>query len=232
MDFGAPPVLVDLEGGRRGLIAAQKSGFVYALDPDQEGKLLWQRRIGKGGFVGGIQSGIATDAQNVYIALSDLSGEFASQPDRSQPWQRRVRTEFGWIWNRARIRLSSSDDGGGTFALRLASGEQVWYTPPQCGGKGICRPAQLAPVTVIPGVVFSGSMDGTLRAYSTAGGAVVWNANTTGEYVTVNHIRAWGGTIAWSGPVVAGGIVYVNSGYPLPRGTAGNVLLAFSVDGK
>ena len=41
-----------------------------------------------------------------------------------------------------------------------------------------------------------------------------------------------GGSIDGPGPTVANGVVYVNSGYPTAGGTPGNVLLAFSVDGK
>ncbi len=219
LDFGSSPILVDLQGAGRALIAGQKSGLMYALDPDCQGKMLWQTRIGKGGPAGGIQWGPAVDAQNVYVALSDMPDTFSRS------------SVFESIWFRVKRRLVS-DGGGGTFALRLSSGERVWYTPPQCEGPGICRPAQLAAVTHIPGVVFSGSMDGHLRAYSTAGGRVLWSVDTARDFVTVNGVKAHGGAICGPGPVVVGGVLYANSGYPAPRGLPGNVLLAFSIDGK
>jgi polyvinyl alcohol dehydrogenase (cytochrome) len=71
-DFASSPILVDLPGGKKALIAGQKSGMVYALDPDREGELLWQTRLGNGGILGGIEWGPATDDKNAYIALSDL----------------------------------------------------------------------------------------------------------------------------------------------------------------
>ena len=81
---------------------------------------------------------------------------------------------------------------------------------------------------MIPGVVFSGSVDGHLRAYSTNDGAILWDFNTAREYETVNSVPAKGGSIDAAGPVIADGLVLTNSGYALWRGLPGNVLLAFS----
>lgn len=56
-DFGSSAVLVDLDGGNRALIGAQKSGVVTAVDPDRRGKILWQKKVGRGGKLGGVQWG-------------------------------------------------------------------------------------------------------------------------------------------------------------------------------
>jgi polyvinyl alcohol dehydrogenase (cytochrome) len=85
---------------------------------------------------------------------------------------------------------------------------------------------------VIPGVVFSGSQDSHMRAYSTKDGKVIWDHDANQEYKTVNGIKASGGSFDASGPTIAGGVVYMNSGYGQFGGLPGNVLLAFSVDGK
>jgi polyvinyl alcohol dehydrogenase (cytochrome) len=85
---------------------------------------------------------------------------------------------------------------------------------------------------LIPGVVFAGSMDGHMRGYDAATGAIVWDADTTGNYDTVNGVTAHGGSLNFAGAVVAGGMVYVMSGYTINTGMAGNVMLAFSVEGK
>jgi polyvinyl alcohol dehydrogenase (cytochrome) len=123
--------------------------------------------------------------------------------------------------------------GGGLFALKLSTGEKVWTAKPApCGERKPCSPAQSAPVSVIPGVVFSGSLDGHLRAYSTATGDVIWDMDTAREYDTVNGQKARGGSLDAAGAVIAGGMLYVNSGYGQWGGLPGNVLLAFSVDGK
>jgi len=211
-DFGAPPILVTFTNGRRALIAGQKSAVVYAIDPDKDGEVIWQVRVGKGGVAGGIQWGSAADQSNTYVALSDV-GRIA------------VPHAFG----------TNVDprQGGGMFALRLETGERVWYTPPPgCGERKRCSPAQSAAVSAIPGVAFSGSMDGHLRAYSAKDGAILWDFDTAGSYKTVNGVEARGGSLDGAGPAIAAGMLFVNSGYAIWGGMPGNVLLAFSVDGK
>src|ERR1700678_949853 len=120
------------------------------------------------------------------------------------------------------------------FALSLADGKRLWYTPPVPCGEGLkrCSPAQSAAVTAIPGVAFSGSVDGHLRAYSTKDGSVIWDVDTINPYSTVNGVEARGGAMDGPGPVIGGGMLFVNSGYSAGGGMPGNVLLAFSVDGK
>jgi len=199
-DFGNAPILRSLGGGRRILVIGQKSGLVYGLDPDKEGKLLWKFKAGKGSALGGIEWGSAADDQNAYIPVSDVLGPAA--------------------------------DAGGLFALKLATGDQVWHTPApplECtSGRG-CIGSQSAPASVIPGAVFSGSVDGHLRAYSTKDGSIIWDFNTAKEYDTVNKVAgAKGGSLDAAGPAIADGLVITNSGYALWRGLPGNVLLAFS----
>jgi polyvinyl alcohol dehydrogenase (cytochrome) len=211
-DFGASPILVTLSNGRRALIAGQKSGVVHAVDPDKDGELIWQVRVGKGGTLGGIEWGSATDESNVYVALSDIGrivvpGSFATEADPKQ--------------------------GGGMFALSLEKGERLWYTPPPgCGDRKRCSPAQSAAVSAIPGAAFSGSVDGHLRAYSTKDGSILWDFDTVGSYKTVNGLEARGGSLDGAGPAIGGGMLFVNSGYVIWGGMPGNVLLVFSVDGK
>ena len=75
-------------------------------------------------------------------------------------------------------------------------------------------------------------MDGHLRAYSTADGKIIWDVNTAQPYQTVNGVPGKGGAIDGPGAVVTGGVLYVNSGNGFFGAAPGNVLLAFSVDGK
>jgi polyvinyl alcohol dehydrogenase (cytochrome) len=210
-DFGSSPILVSLPNGKRALVAGQKSGVVTAVDPDQQGEVLWQTRLGHGSYLGGIQWGPAADADNVYAALSDIG----FRPSKGTP---------------AGLELDPKA-GGGLFALNLATGKRVWTTPgPGCGERPGCSPAQSAAVTVIPGVVFSGSLDGHLRAYSTKDGHILWDVDTIRDYQTVNGVKARGGAIDGPGPVLVGGMLYVNSGYGIFGGAPGNVLLAFGVN--
>src|SRR5436190_20803566 len=87
---------------------------------------------------------------------------------------------------------------------------------------------ETAALTVIPGVVFSGGQDGVLRAFSTKDGHRLWEYNTVQDFETVNGVAARGGSMGAPGPTVAGGMLFVGSGYTFGNGTTGNVLLAFS----
>jgi polyvinyl alcohol dehydrogenase (cytochrome) len=214
-DFAGSSILVKLSDGRRALLLGQKSGMAYAIDPARKGEILWQARVGKGGQWGGIQWGMATDGSKVYVALSDADYHITLLPGT----------------NVREYRLDPNK-GGGLFALRMDNGERIWQTqPPSCGTRPACSPAQSSAVTGIPGAVFSGSLDGHLRAYSTENGEILWDYDTTHEFKTVNGIPGHGGAIDVAGPVVVGGMVYVMSGYALRGDEApGNVLVAFSVE--
>jgi polyvinyl alcohol dehydrogenase (cytochrome) len=212
-DFGSPAVLTTLPNGRDLLLAGQKSGVVFAFDPDKRGEILWETRVGKGGTGGGIQWGIAADGQNVYAAVADYGRTAQNNPLDPRRYAVDPR------------------EGGGLTALRIDDGKQQWYaTPTACreGAPSGCSPAQPAAVTAIPGVVFSAAYDGHLRAYSTATGAVLWDFDTMREFDTVNGIKGHGGSIDGPGPVVANGMVFITSGYPRNGGVPGNVLLAFA----
>jgi polyvinyl alcohol dehydrogenase (cytochrome) len=214
-DFGSSVLLEKLGNGRDVLLAGQKSGVVYALDPDRKGEILWQTRVGKGGTNGGVQWGMASDGQRVYAAVSDLA--------RKAPAGTVVQVGLP----------PDPTQGGGLTALRISSGEKTWYAAPApCGARAQCSPAQPAAVTAIPGVVFSGSVDGHLRAFATEDGRMLWDFDTVRDYQTTNGIRGKGGSLDGAGPVIAGGMLFVNSGYARNGGIAGNVLLAFGVDEK
>ena len=215
-DFASSAVLVSPDGGRDILIAGQKSGVVYGLDPDRQGAVVWQTRVAQGSSHGGVQFGIASDGQYVYAPIAD--GGF-------------VRGEDAEGTRRAML---EPNGGGGLAALRVSDGTLVWRAAPAaaCAGIRACSPAQLAAATVIPGAVFSGAMDGHIRAYSAADGAVLWDFDTLGEYVTVNGVAARGGALNGNGPAVVDGIVFVNSGYNHFNSIAGNVFLAFRPDAK
>ncbi|MGH9582544.1 MAG: PQQ-binding-like beta-propeller repeat protein, partial [Bryobacteraceae bacterium] len=107
-DFGQPPILVTLANGHRELVIGQKSGMVHALDPDRQGKILWQTRIGPGGALGGIQWGSAADRENMYVAFSGLQIRVVA--DKSAPKGYSIGLD--------------PHHGGGLFALRLTDGEK------------------------------------------------------------------------------------------------------------
>jgi polyvinyl alcohol dehydrogenase (cytochrome) len=122
---------------------------------------------------------------------------------------------------------------GGMRAVKIDTGEVVWSKEAEermCGTERGCSAAQGAAVTAIPGIVFSASMDGGIRAHAADDGTIVWQFNTNRDFETVNGVKARGGAMDGPGAVVAGGMLYVNSGYVSLIGRPGNVLLAFGVD--
>ena len=204
-DFTSSPILRTLADGKQIILAAQKSGIVYALDPDHGGEVLWQTKVAEDAIPSGIEWGPAADHRRMYIALSGLVAE----PDNTS---------------------------GGLAALDIKTGAKRWYAPapmPACAwGPQACTHAQAQAVTVIPGAAFAGSMDGHLRAYSTIDGKIMWDYDTAKDFPTVNGIKGSGGSLDQGGATIVNGVVYINSGYGQRYGQPGNVLLAFSVDGK
>ncbi len=200
VDFGASPILRSLPGGRQILLTGEKSGQVYGLDP-RSGRQLWSAQVGVGSSLGGVEWGGAADGTQLYLAVSDAAAVNARP--------------------------------GGLVALRISDGKQVWRAePPEpvCAwGSRNCIGAQSQAVSAIPGVVFSGSQDGHLRAYAAADGRVIWDFDTAQSFATVNGVPGVGGSLDNGGATIAGGMVYVNSGYGRIKGQPGNLLLAFSV---
>ena len=197
-DFGTPAMLVTRTDGKDVLLLGQKSGMAYAVDPDKQGEIVWQYRAGVGSIWGGIQWGMSSDGELLYIPVSDIRNP--------QP--------------------------GGLHAVSLMTGERVWYQPPptlKCAPGATCNAALISAPTLIPGVLFSGSNDGGLRAHSTKDGSIVWEYDTNQDFNTLNRVRASGGAIQGPGPTIVGGIMYLNAGYGDHMGRAGNVLLAFEV---
>jgi polyvinyl alcohol dehydrogenase (cytochrome) len=115
------------------------------------------------------------------------------------------------------------------YAIKIDSGEKLWSTP---APEGAGNKAQLSAVSAMPGLAFSGSWGGHLRAYSTKTGEILWDFDALRDFETVNHVAAQGGSFNGGGPAIANGMVITMCGYGFLGGKPGNVLLAFSVDGK
>jgi polyvinyl alcohol dehydrogenase (cytochrome) len=181
------------------------------------------------------------------LVIPQKSGmTYALDPDKegAQVWEYRAGrgSGIGGVWggsvDQQNAYFGVSDyltpAPGGLHAVNLATGERAWYVPPAnprlCGTLPNCSAAQSAALTTIPGVVFSGSADGGVRAYSTKDGSVIWLFDTNKDFETVNGVQAKGGSMDTAGPTLSGGMLYVTSGVGGLVGRAGNVLLAFGLE--
>ena len=205
-DFGASPILSTLSDGRQMLLAGQKSGQVYALDPDHDGQIIWSTRLSPGGPLGGVEFGLAANGNTLFVPISD-------------------------------IYVAAAQAAPGITALRISDATILWQTrPPKqpCAWQNAyCFPGVSQAISAIPGVVFGGSMDGRFRAFEAASGRPIWEYDTASAPVmTVAGQPAQGGVLDGAGPTIAGGMVYLNSGYWGHSDRPGTVLMAFSVDGR
>lgn len=129
---------------------------------------------------------------------------------------------FGGASDGENVYYGLNQPGGAVAAVKLADGSRPWTAKLAEAGAG--NPAA---TSAIPGVVFTGSADGMLRALSMTDGRVLWQYNTAHDYETVNGITAKGGNMGQAGATIAGGMVFIGSGYGTAATGFGNVLLAF-----
>src|SRR5262245_15265684 len=179
VDFSASPVLATSRSGQPMLIAGNKSGTIWALDPDQQGKLIWEQQVGKGSSGGGVLWGLAVGEERVYVP----NGFFdAKSPDASG--------------GMAAIELATGRPIWST-------------PNPPCGARKACKPSHAAAVTAIPGAVFSGTMDGQFYAYSSETGKILWQFDSLQDYATLNGVKANGGSMSNAGATVVDGMLFV-----------------------
>ncbi len=206
-DHGSSILLVDLPDGSEVLAAGHKNGTVFALDPDDGGKVLWSVKVGRGSIQGGVHFGMAAADGIVYAPINDMNdtrnGDFLD-PALARP---------------------------GVHAIDMVEQAVVWQHVQEdlCGEeREFCDPGVSAPLTAGPGVVFAGHLDGYLRAYDQTSGEVLWSYDTTAEHTGTNGITGRGGSMSGAGPTVAAGHLIVNSGYGLYFHEPGNLFLVFA----
>jgi polyvinyl alcohol dehydrogenase (cytochrome) len=203
-DIAAGVILAELFDGRRLAVVAQKSMGVWAFDPDHDGALVWRQR--------------SPQPNSKKFRAVRAGGEitFGGAADAENVY---------YAFGEGRLINRS----GGLAALDLASGKRRWYTAVAPQNSMRNHPGFSAAISVIPGVIFAGGLDGTLRAFSTTDGSPLWSFDTTQKLETVNGVAGQGGSIGSAGPVIAAGWVFVTSGYVgVQNGVPGNLLLAFS----
>ncbi|MDT8429227.1 MAG: PQQ-binding-like beta-propeller repeat protein [Pseudomonadales bacterium] len=202
VDIGAPVLKATLSDGRDILVAGTKGAVVYGLDPDNEGAVLWQTSIGKGGALGGVHWGMSFVGDTLFVPVSDRTGISDEGPTR-QP---------------------------GLHAIDMKTGERTWYAEPvlRCAeGQRGCMEAYSAPATASDDFVVSGSLNGHLFVHEQKTGAIIWEYDSLQDYATINGVAAKGGAFDATGPVLSGRYMIVSSGYATFGQLPGNVVLVF-----
>jgi polyvinyl alcohol dehydrogenase (cytochrome) len=186
-----------------------------------------------------------SNSQDILIIQSKSGMAYAFDPDKNgaKLWEYRTSngSGLGGQWGGAvdnknayfGVNGTLSNTPGGMRAVNIDTGKEVWTKAPEpklCGNGRGCSAAQGAALTAVPGIVFSGSLDGGLRAYATDDGTLIWSFDTNKEFLTVNGVKARGAALDGPGTTIVDGMMYVNSGYGGIAGRPGNVLLAFGVD--
>lgn len=218
LDFGAPPILATVKG-RDYLLAGQKSGWVFALDPNNNGALLWKVKAGNGGKAGGIHFAMAADekAGVLYVPISDRDvGMFGANPEgEPQP---------------------------SIQAFDIASGAQRWATAASGDCLGLddqgnkteplekCFVGFSAAPTATDSLLIAPSLDGVVRVFDQHSGAERWRYNTVRDFDSVNGQAAKGGTIDLGGVFVEGGDMFIVSGYGQVGQMPGNAFIVLSVN--
>lgn len=211
-DFGASPIIARNGKGKDVVLAGQKSGGVFALDPDAGGAVLWQRRIGPGSALGGVHWGIAADASQVYVPIADPP--FARGKRKPGVWALDI-DDGGDVWH------YDAERGCTPIARRNATA-----TPwPACS----FRYEFSAAASIAGDVVLAGALDGRVFAFERGSGEVLWEFATNRAFATVNGIDGHGGAIDNSGVIAVDDLVIAVSGYGMFGQMPGNVMLVFQL---
>jgi polyvinyl alcohol dehydrogenase (cytochrome) len=206
-DFGAPPILTQTAEGADIILAGQKSGGVYALDP-ATGKRIWEQFFGRGGLLGGIHWGMAVNpyAGLLFVPINDKELFYKTPAGDPKP---------------------------ALHALDIATGAIRWSVAMEdtCKDRAPCYSGLSAAIAATPELVFAGSLDAHIRAYDAVNGQILWDFDSWKTFTATNGKLANGGAIDVHGPMIADHRLFIQSGYAGQGMRGGNALLAFSIGG-
>ncbi|MEQ1782407.1 MAG: PQQ-binding-like beta-propeller repeat protein [Hyphomonadaceae bacterium] len=210
VDFGASVILGTHKDGKQLVYAGQKSGSVWAFNPDT-GKVVWRKALGTGGALGGVHWGIAFHNDTVFAPISNvgmpIKGEWEGDPTIKP----------------------------GLYALNAKTGKIKWQFNPELPPGTPASPpgfpqhpiAMSTAPMVIDGVVIAATLDGTIYAVDEETGKQIWKMATAKDYITINGVPGKGGAIDAASLYAANGLLMSNSGYGSFGQKPGNVILAF-----
>jgi len=216
LDIGAAILSTTLSNGQDIVIAGTKGAMVFGLDPGNDGAVLWQTRVGRGGVLGGVHWGMTFIDDIVYVPVSDRAS----------------------IGNA--VRMPTSDHTSvdtfpsqpGLHAIDMRNGNLLWYVevPERCQDSiPFCRNNYSAAATAIEDLVVVGALNGLLFAHDKDSGEIIWELDTKMDYETVNNVPANGGALDAAGPVFSGKYMLLNSGYAQFGQIGGNAMIVYKL---
>lgn len=216
-DFGASVIITQDKNGRDVLLAGQKSGDIWALDPDNKGAVIWNTEAAGGTPLGGVHWGMTLVDDQLFIAASDPDLPIAGWEYNARPGVVALDVTTGDInWRHTATR---GCEFKGDPADRNRK-DDAWPDCPFAYGYS-------AAPTGLDDFVLAGSLKGEMKAFSTKDGSVLWEYDTVRYFETVNGIEGHGGSFDSAGPIVGNGKLVMQSGYGSFRQMPGNVVLVF-----
>ena len=227
-DFGASVIIAKDASGREMLLAGQKSGEVYALNPEpssRQGELLWRQRVSDGTTNGGIHWGMSLSGNTLVAPVADPERDREGYTARPGLYALDL-ASGAVIWEQAVTRgceikpenkmLSGLENTRSTRKISLEEQYECSFF------YGLSAAA-----TTTDTLAFSAGLDGVIRAYDIDTGRILWRTESAKAFQGVNGIAGHGGAVDVSGQVIAGDWLYLQSGYSMFGQLPGNVLLAY-----
>ena len=224
-DFGASVILVERKQGDL-LLAGQKSGEVFALDPDRNGAVVWRKRVGSGSSNGGVHHGMATDGQRVYVPIADPERKLPGYVPRPGVYALAV-DDGAIVWSHPVQRGCTFDPADAPLVglAEMAKGKSDRTPWPECS----YYYGQSAAAVVANGLVYAGALDGKLRILDARDGKTLRVIETALPFQASNGVAGHGGAIDVGGAIVSDDQLFVLSGYGMFGQMPGNMLLVYGL---
>jgi streptogramin lyase len=224
-DFGGGITLTRDSSGNDIIVAGQKSGVVYALDPDRSGAVIWERQLSQGTSNGGIHWGVSSSGDTVWVTVADPPRQREGYVPK--PGVHALDLADGSIrWSQLVTRGCNIDPSAaprvGLVAMQEGEPQDLW---PECS---FYYGHSAAPLHA-NGVVYAGALDGKVRLLHADTGEILRVIETNREFEGANGVDGHGGAIDLSGIVVDRNRLFIYSGYGMFGQMPGNVLLSYEL---